>query len=121
MKKKRIHPLFILHLLIALYSLSSVFSKIASECKFTSITFCLSYAAVLFILAIYAVGWQQVIKKIPLSTAFANKSFTVVWGLIYGVLIFDEKVTLGKLIGLILIVLGVIIFVRSDMEVADVE
>ena len=46
-----------------------------------------------------AIGWQQVIKRIPLTTAFANKAVTVVWGLVWGALFFREAVTPGKLLG----------------------
>ena len=35
-------------------------------------------------LVAYAFGWQQVIKHLPLTTAYANKAVTVVWGILLG-------------------------------------
>ena len=38
----------------------------------------------LLALVTYAAGWQQVIKHLPLTTAYANKAVTVVWGILAG-------------------------------------
>ena len=103
-----------LHLLLALYSVTNIFSKLASEQDFLSWQFVLYYGCVLLILAIYAVGWQQAIKRMPLTTAYANKAVTVVWGIVFGVLIFGETITVGKLAGAALIVAGVVWFGIED-------
>ena len=47
--------------------------------------------AMVAILGIYAIGWQQVIKRMPLTTAYANKAVTLVWGLVWGLLLFHEQ------------------------------
>lgn len=65
-------------------------------------------------MGIYAVGWQQIIKYLSLTTAFANKAVTIVWGIIWGILFFHETITVGKLLGAILVIVGVILFVSSD-------
>ena len=68
------------------------------------------------ILAVYALGWQQIIKRLPLTTAFANKAVTVVWGIVCGALFFGEAITPGKLAGAALIIGGVVLFVKADGE-----
>lgn len=73
---------------------------------------------VFLILAVYAIGWQQIIKRLPLTTAFANKAVTVVWGIVWGALFFDEAISLGKLLGAALIIGGVVLFVKADEEEA---
>ena len=103
-----------LHLLLALYSVTNIFSKLASEQDFLSWQFVLYYGCVLLILAIYAVGWQQAIKRMPLTTAYANKAVTVVWGIVFGVMFFGEAITIGKLAGAALIVAGVVWFGVED-------
>jgi len=70
----------------------------------------------ILILMIYALGWQQIIKHLPLSTAYANKAVTMIWGLIWGVLFFGEIVTVGKCIGIIMIILGIVVFAFSDRD-----
>ena len=110
-----------LHLLIMLFSLSSVCSKLASAQEFLSFKFCLFYGLVLFLLALYAVFWQQIIKNMSLTAAYANKAVTVVWGLVWGMLIFGEKLTSGKVIGCVIIISGVLLFAFSDKQPADLE
>jgi multidrug transporter EmrE-like cation transporter len=103
-----------LHLLLALYSVSSVFSKLAGQQAFMSGMFILYYGIVLAILALYALGWQQCIKRMPLTTAYANKAITIVWGIVFGVIFFSEEITPGKLIGAALIMAGIALFAIED-------
>lgn len=112
--KKRGLTLLALHLLLLLYSLSGFFSKTASAEPFLSWEFILLYGGMMLIMVIYAFGWQQVIKRLPLTTAFANKAVTVVWGIVWGTLFFGEKITPGKLVGAAMIVAGVVLFVKAD-------
>ena len=104
----------LLHILLAVYSLTSVFSKLAAQEEFLSLRFCLFYGGMILLLGVYAIGWQQVIKHLPLTEAFANKAVTVLWGFIYGVILFHEGVTVWKLVGLALIILGIVLFAKSD-------
>ena len=103
-----------LHLLLAVYSANGVLSKLAAGQTFLSWPFLLLYGGVIFLLGIYALGWQQVIKRIPLSAAYANKAVTVVWGCVWGALVFKEQLTPGKLMGGALVICGVVLYGLSD-------
>ena len=115
---KNYKTIILLHLMLMVYSLSGVFSKQASGVPFLSIRFCVYYGAIIALLGIYAIGWQQIIKRLPLTLAFANKAVTTVWGLIWGLVFFHEQVTAGKLMGIALIVIGVVVFSTADREAA---
>ena len=108
--------LFYLHILLLVYSLTEIFSKLAAGASFPSMKFCAFYGMVLFILFVYALGWQQIIKQIPLSTAFANKAVTTIWGTVWGVLLFHERFSVGKLIGILIIVAGILLFTAEGVE-----
>ena len=84
---------FVLHALMALFSLSPVCSKLAGQQDFLSVPFLVFYSLVIVILGVYALAWQQVIKRMPLTTAYANKAVTVVWGMVWGTLLFHETIT----------------------------
>ena len=112
--KKKLYVYMGLHTLLLIYSVSTVFSKLASGYSFLSFRFLLCYGVVLLLLGAYAVFWQQIIKKLPLMTAYANKAVTVVWGIIWGALVFREKITWGKALGAVLVIAGVIIYVSGD-------
>ena len=61
-------------------------------------------------------GWQQVIKHLPLTTAYANKAVTVVWGILLGMAVFGEAVTPRQVVGAVIIIAGIVLFVRADNE-----
>lgn len=105
-----------LHVLLGIYSLSDVASKKAAGTAFMSPAFILFYGIVLVLLAFYALGWQQVIKRMPLSSAYANRAVTIVWGILWGVVFFSESVTPGKIAGAALIMCGIVIFARADKD-----
>lgn len=116
MNKKNIKILAALHILLAVYSTSGIFSKLAAGEPFLSVRFCLYYGLVFALLGVYAIGWQQIIKRLPLTTAFANKAVTVVWGIIWGAVFFHEPVTAGKIAGAVLVIAGIALFASADGE-----
>lgn len=98
--KERAKILLLLHMILAVYSISGIFSKMAAGQPFLSSGFCIYYAA----------GWQQIIKYLPLTAAFANKAVTVVWGMVWGIVFFEEPVTKGKATGALLVIIGIFIY-----------
>lgn len=111
---KRVKDYVLLHILILLFSFSSVFSKLASGHDFLSFEFCLFYGLAIFILGIYAILWQQILKKFTLTTAFLNKAVTVIWGIVLGYIILGEGIKLNMIIGAIIVLIGVCIVVKDD-------
>lgn len=105
-----------LHLLLLFYSLSSVLSKLAAGESFMSLRFCLCYGGMIVIQALYALGWQQILKRLPLTVAFANKAVTLVWSMVFGALLFGERISAKQLMGCALAVAGVVLFVQPDKE-----
>ena len=112
--KEKIMPFIQLHILLFLFSLGSVCSKIAGGAEFLSIKFIIFYGLVLVILFGYALVWQQLLKKLPLVTAYANKAVTVIWGLLWGLIIFKEQITIWNILGAGLIIFGIYVVVSAD-------
>ena len=100
-----------LHLNILLFSLTSVFSKAASvQYNKHGLSSPLHYLFLFLMVAncgIYAITWQQVIKKFSLSTAYANKSVYLLWSQIWAVLIFHENLSIQNIIGILVVLFGV--------------
>lgn len=111
---KKLRYFIYLHIILALFSVSAVFSKLAAGEDALSFKWIMYYGVVLFIMFVYALAWQQIIKKMPIVTAYANKAATVIWGIIWGFLIFKEKITITKIIGALIIVAGVYLVVSGD-------
>ena len=111
---KRIKALFLLQLLLAFYSCGGIFTKLAGRQPFLSWGFILCYGTVILILGVYAIAWQQIIRVLPLSLAFANKAVTLVWGIVWGGVIFQEQITPGKIIGALIVMAGMLLFVTAE-------
>ncbi|WP_044935379.1 transporter [Pseudobutyrivibrio sp. LB2011] len=117
MKKDTIKWFAILHVIILIFSVNSICSKMASGYEFLSFKWIIFYGLVVCILGFYAIAWQQVLKHLPLITTYANKAATTIWGLIWGALIFGEQITVQKIIGAIVVIIGVYLVVSGDEEV----
>lgn len=111
---KLINKLLILHLVLAFSSILGIFSKLAAAEPLLSYKFLLFYGIVLLGLFVYAIVWQQLLKKIPLVTAYANKAITVVWGIVWGRLFFDEEITGRKVVGAVVIMVGIIVVIYAE-------
>ena len=119
--KGNILNLAILHIMFMIFSLGGVASKTAAGSEFLSAKFIICYGLVLFILFVYAIVWQQMLKRLPLVTAYANKAVTVVWGIIWGCVFFGESVTARKIIGAVIVIVGVCMVVMADNDPAKAE
>lgn len=114
--KDKVRNLVILHIMFMIFSLGAVASKTAANSEFLSLRFCFFYGLVLCGLFIYAIVWQQMLKRLPLVTAYANKAVTVVWGIIWGFVFFNEAVTVRKIVGAVIVITGVCIVVMADKD-----
>ena len=111
--------LIALHLLLLFYTLSGIFSKTAADQHFLSQEFIFLYGGMLVVLFVYAIGWQQIIKRLPLTLAFANKAVTVVWGMLWGVLLFHETVNAGMILGAVLVIAGIVVYSTAPNDDED--
>lgn len=64
----------------------------------------------------YAIIWQQILKRMPLTVAYANRPVTLIWGIIWGALIFGEKVTWNMIAGAAIIFAGIYLVTGEDSE-----
>lgn len=99
---------------VCLYSLSGIAAKFASNYGFMSMGFILSYGMEIFILGVYALIWQQIIKRVEISVAYANRSMAIFWSMLWAGVLFGEQITLRNLIGVALIFLGTLVVNSSD-------
>ena len=113
---KNTKTILALNILLMFFSLGGIFSKLASKQSFLSLKFILCYGSLLFIMFVYAIGWQQIIKRLPLTMAYANRAITIVWGIIWGLLFFNEKLNVGKIIGAVIVIAGVLLYVTESDE-----
>mgnify|MGYP004566696327 FL=1 len=100
--------------IVAIYSFSTVVAKFASRQTFLSWQFLLLYAVEIGILGIYAILWQQMIKRFPISVAYANRAIGLLWTLLFATVFFREKINLQNVIGVIIVIIGTMIVNSED-------
>ena len=81
-----------------------------------SIEFIFWFGLVFVIMFGYAIIWQQILKRMPLTVAYANRPVTLRWGIIWGALIFGEKVTWNMIAGAAIIFAGIYLVTGEDRE-----
>lgn len=118
-KKVTVKDIICLQMVIVIFTVSSVIAKFASGQEFLSVKFIVFYGLEIVILGIYAILWQQAIKKIDLSIAYANKAMGVLWSMIWAVIIFHNQITLQNVIGVLLVIAGTIVLNSSESEEAE--
>ena len=110
-EKKRPSLLTILVLQAAVieFTMGGVLSKLAGGSEFLSPRFILFYGGQVLVLAIYALIWQQIIKRVELSVAYVNRAMAILWSMLWAIIIFGETITWKNIVGVILVVAGTII------------
>lgn len=112
----RICAFLLLNVTFFIYSLVSIFSKLAATQDGINIRFLLCYGMVLFLLMLYALLWQQNLKHLSLIVAYSNKAITVIWGMVWGAILFHEKITVFQIVGAAIIVVGVCIMASQSED-----
>ena len=76
-----------------IYTTSGVFSKLASQREILSPGYIAFLGCTVGVLGIYAVLWQQIIKRMDVSLAYMFKGSGVVFGLMLAHFVFGEAIT----------------------------
>ena len=122
MKKRGVtlRNVLLLQVIIIIYTISSVMAKLASASTEEPFRMLLFLGLEFVVLAIYAVLWQQMIKRFELSVAYANRAMAILWSMIWAVVFFHEKITLRNILGVMLVFVGTMI-VNIDAKGGKVD
>ena len=96
-----------------IYSCVGILTKYASMQEFLSLQYCAFFIGSICIMAIYAVLWQQIIKRIDVSTAYMFKGTTIVFIMLFAYLLFQEPITWNNIIGSIIIISGITLYAKG--------
>ncbi len=96
-----------------LYAAVSVCTKFASGGDFLSWRYLGGIAGAIALLGVYAIWWQQLLKKVVLSTAYMFKGTSIVFVLLLSVWLFNETISWWNVMGAIFIILGITLYARE--------
>ena len=111
--KLTVKHLILIQLAVILYTFSGIAGKAAAGYEMLSLPFIFFIGMELFILGCYAIVWQQIIKRFPLSVAYVNRATAIFWSTLWAFLIFGERITWKNILGVVIIFAGIMV-VNSD-------
>lgn len=103
----------LLYCAFLIYSSATICAKLAAI-QSTTFKLLMFFGLEFVCLGIYAIIWQQVLKKFTLVTAMASKGVVVIFNLLWSVLLFTETITIGNIVGAGIIIFGIWMVSTSD-------
>lgn len=96
-----------------LYACVSLFTKYASQQEMGSVAYCIGLAGAVGVMGAYAICWQQILKRVELSTAYMFKGTSLIFVMLLAFALFGEAITLMNIIGAAVIIAGITLFARD--------
>lgn len=112
MKEQFLKISSILFLLITnlIYATVGIYTKLASQQEFLSWKYLLAFVGAIGVIGVYAILWQQIIRRIELSTAYMFKGTTIIFTMLFAHWLFGEQITWNNIVGAIIIIVGIVLF-----------
>jgi drug/metabolite transporter (DMT)-like permease len=114
-----IKNILVLQAVVVIYTLSIVVAKFATGQELFSFSFFLFYGLEIVILGVYAILWQQMIKRFDLSVAYANRAMALLWSAVWAIVLFRDTLALKQVIGIAFVALGTVIVNSDHKQEAD--
>lgn len=102
-----------------LYACVSIFTKYASQQDFMSWNYMLGLIGAIGVMGLYAVLWQQVLKRVELSLAYMFKGTSLIFVMLLACILFGEQITWNNIVGAIIIIGGIVLFANYAEPIAN--
>lgn len=96
-----------------LYACVGICTKMAAMQTPMSWPYLLWFGGAVAIIGAYAILWQQILKRIELSTAYMFKGTTLIFTMLIAALLFGEAITVPNILGSLIIITGIILLARA--------
>ena len=121
MKNIKIKDIVVLQIVVMIYTFSGIVAKYASMEKGINYKFILLYGLEILILGVYAIFWQQIIKKFDLSVAYTNRALDILWAMLWARLFFSEHISIQNIIGVVVIIAGTLLVNMEEVKKSKKE
>ena len=102
-----------------LYACVSIFTKLASQQELMSWNYMLCLIGAVGVMGLYAMLWQQILKRIELSLAYMFKGTGLIFVMLLAHVLFGEQITWNNVVGAIIIISGIVLFANSAEPIAN--
>ena len=112
MKKRDIIFAIVIYMIFPISSAFIKYAAIVNENLYKIILFGFSIVT----LILFSILYQKLLKNIDLVKSYIFKSTTIIWTVVYGYIIFNEKIKVNHIIGIIIIIIGIILSISEKNE-----
>ena len=113
-KQFNVKLLLLLQGAVVIYSFADICAKLASRHAFLTPGYILWLGAEVLVLGVYALCWQQIIKKVDISVAYSNRAAAIVWTTLWAARLFRERITRQNVLGIGILFAGIWMVNRDD-------
>lgn len=96
-----------------LYACVTLFTKYASQQEMGSVAYCFGLAGAIGVMGAYAICWQQILKRVELSTAYMFKGTNLIFIMLFAFALFGEPISIMNLIGAAVVIAGITLFAKE--------
>ncbi len=107
--REKIKNVILIQGVVVIYTFSGIMSKKASASGGNIVKFLSFFGLELVMLAVYALLWQQMLKRFELSAAYANRSTALLWSMLWAAVFFGEPVSVRNIAGALLVLFGTVV------------
>lgn len=111
--------IFLLMAINFLYACVSLFTKYASQQEFMSWNYTVGLIGAIGVMGLYAVLWQQILKRMDLSLAYMFKGTSLIFVMLLAYILLGEQITWNNIVGAIIIISGIVLYAHSSQPIAD--
>lgn len=95
------------------YACVGICTKMAAAQEMMSWSYLFWFAGAVAIIGIYAIAWQQVLRRIAVGTAYMFKGTALIFTMLIAAILFGEPITIPNIIGSAIIIGGIVLLSRS--------
>ena len=111
---KRSNIILLAIIAVFMESLTSPCLKLGGRYPFMSTGYIAWFCLAVLILGFYAVCWQLILEKLPLTTAYLRRGFSYILIFVWARVIFHEAITWKQILGIIVITIGMVISISDE-------
>ena len=102
----------VLVLVYLFYARISVIMKYTGLQQPLTIEWCVGFVLLVVTLGVYAIAWQQILKRIELGVAYMFKGLSLFFIMLLLALCYGEPITPMKLLSTGIIVMGIVVYAK---------
>lgn len=96
------------------YACVSIAIKAASVQEPLTTPYFICLVCAFCVMAVYALLWQQVLRRVPVGDAYMFKGTSLIFVLLFSTFLFDEGISTMNILGACIIIGGIFLYAKAE-------